>query len=436
MIRQNRIFFVLAAVLMLVVLSACHEYFGNHDWSDIENTKLKQNVNAYYGQMATCYDGRIYYASQEKGDYGLYSMNPDGGDITYECGLPKITHLIIRPGSFYYVGLKEIEEGQRVFGLYYYDKSENEAKEVQYRENQQCVNAAYVAEDGTICIIEKQNINSSIPPKDSTFITDSGIQSSDTGGEPYTRIVSDVLQYNIGKVTDGFVIDFNKNFIVGREDHLPYEVEEDNYPYGKNHIGYDGFSFYDINQKEIIMDSNVLNNDNVFKILYADEELILCSVNNKLIEINSETLETRCEYKFDNTNEKMKITFLFKSRDIVYAAFERYGNSNKELYYLNLNTLSNGKAATFSNDKRLLNIYNGTILWAEGKRIYCSNISENGIGDNLFKIDMPENIVDNTIFEVAGDWIFIHERSTNEHANNLLYRINLNTLEVVDLTRG
>lgn len=430
MARIIKIATILAVFLLLMLFfSGCHFYFGNHDWSDTENTKLKQNVNAYFGQLAAYYDGRIYYVSQEKGDNGLYSMNPDGTDITFECGLPKITHLIIRPDGYYYVGLKEIEEGQRIFGLYFNDKTSNTAEEIQYWEDQQCVNAAYVAEDGTICIIEKQHINTSIPPEDSTYITDSRIQSSDTGEEPDTRIVSDVLQYNTGNVTDGFVIDISKNFIVGREDHIPYEVEEDNYPYGKNHIGYDGFSFYDINQKEIIMDSNVLNNDNVFKIQYADEERILCSVNNKLIEMNPETLETRCEYKFDNTNEKMKITFLFKSGDIVYAVFESYGNSNKELYYLDLNTLSNGKAATFNTGKRLLNIYNGTILWAEGNGIYCSNLSENGIGDNIFNIDMPENIVDNTISEVASDWLFIHRLSNDKTTNKLLYKINLKTQE-------
>ena len=103
------------------------------------------------------------------------------------------------------------------------------------------------------------------------------------------------------------------------------------------------------------------------------------------------------------------------------------------LYQLNLEDASYAKIAEFDKEKVILHIGDGKMYWAEGKDIYCSTLDDKGIGAEIYKIEMPENIVNNNIFEPVGNWLLIYQnaKAAKTDTNRLLYKINLEIQAVI-----
>ena len=57
-----------------------------------------------YGKKTACYDGRIYYLSDEGGTQGVHSMRPDGSDVRLELITEDIRSIQITEDAVWLVG--------------------------------------------------------------------------------------------------------------------------------------------------------------------------------------------------------------------------------------------------------------------------------------------------------------------------------------------
>ena len=398
------------ALIILFCWAGCRIYSNGYEYSDTKSAMHKQDVWAYTGQSAACRDGRIYYVSQEGDKDGIYSMKDDGSDVRFELDAPKITRLIVKDDSIYYVGVNEVYEGEKHFGLYQYDRNTSALQEVQYTESPDSVYDAYVTEDGTVCVMEVYSTIGSVSPHNYAYIYNNK--------EPFEE----------KEISDGRYIQRNSEVIYAR-DELTAGGRS-------NLVGDRNVSFVDAKTGMAIMNNIYLDEDRYFKALYAQDKKIWCSLDNSLLEIDSETLKINYIYAFNDDELKdLKLSYMYKDGDMAYVIFEKQWSDSQWVYALDLESSSYDKIETFSSAKELLHIEDGRIIWAQGNKVYCNSLSQDGIGDTLFEIEMPENIVSNTILEIAGDWLFIHQKAqtAGTDTNQLLYKVNLRTQEIIDV---
>lgn len=74
------------------------------------SANLKEDTNSNYGKKAAYSNGRIYYLSSENGTQGIYSMNPQGGDIVLEISVEDIRAISVQPDGIYYAGFAGINQ--------------------------------------------------------------------------------------------------------------------------------------------------------------------------------------------------------------------------------------------------------------------------------------------------------------------------------------
>ncbi|MGI5850456.1 MAG: hypothetical protein ACOX8Q_10415 [Christensenellales bacterium] len=404
---------VILSILVLMILFCfvgCRTYTKGYEYSYTQSAMHKQHVGAYTGQSAACHNGRIYYVSQEGDKDGIYSMKDDGSDVRFELEAPKITRLIVMDDSIYYVGVNEIFEGEKHFGLYQYNRNYAGLQQVMYTEYPDSAYDAYVTEDGTICVLEVHGTTGSIAPDDYAYIYNNKepFVSATVSGHCMIQRNDEVI-YTGGILYDGYIL--------------------------KNMVSEVNCSFLDATTGMMVMDNMYAGDNRYFKALYAQDKKIWCSLNNSLLEIDSETLKINYIYVFDDDDLKdLKLSYMYNCKDIAYVIFEKRWSDVQWVYALDLERSAYNKIETFNSGKALLHIENGQIIWAQGNKIHCNSISKNGIGDTAYEIEMPQNIVGNNILEIAGDWLFIHKKAqaARTDTNQLLYKVNLKTQQIID----
>ena len=83
-----------------------------------------------YGKKTACYDGRIYYLSDESGTQGVHSMRPDGSDVRLELITEDIRSIQIEKESIWllsYIGIERIgSRWWRSFRIFRVDRMTDE----------------------------------------------------------------------------------------------------------------------------------------------------------------------------------------------------------------------------------------------------------------------------------------------------------------------
>jgi hypothetical protein len=384
----------------------CTTYIPGYEYSDTRDVMRKQDNDMNTGQSAACFGGRIYYVSQENGEDGIFSMNEDGSDIRFELSAPKITRLVVLDNSIYYVGISTVSHGEKLFGLYEYDRASGEVEEVQYTQYPDSVDDAYVTANGVICVLEDYATQSSVSPKNYAYIlnrNEAAISSS---------------------VTNDCMVQRDSDFVYSSSTFFP-----DN----ENLASNTSCAFLDVATGNSLMDNMEISDVTYFKPLYAQNDKIWFALDNELLEIDKETLKINFIYRLDDSVKDMKLTYMYKDGDNAYVLFEKYGSEKQLLYILQLEQVWSEEIDTFNKSKVLLHIGDGCIYWAENNILHCNAIGEKGISESIFEIKIPENIVKNNLLEIAGNWLFIYKqaKSAGTDTNQLLYKVNLETQEII-----
>ncbi len=417
------ILFFLFWTVALISSTGCHKYQEGFEYSNTENIFRKQDTFINSGQYTACNNGRIYYVSQENGDDGISSMNFDGSDVKFELSVPKISDLIVTKDNIFYIGIDHVEKGEKYFSLFQFDRTNHKITKISYTEDPESVYDAYVTENGAIFVLAPLNLTSS------------------AGSTNYSFVINNSEEFKIKKILS----DGNNDLYYGKNSEVFLMVLNNNYSSNKlNAISSHSASFVDITNGTAFMDDLWIKDEPYFKALCTHDNKGWFSIEDVLYELDLESMQINFIYTKNHMSQEdimynAKITEMCFSGDNAYIIFKEDTNETEHLYALNLDKSAYSKLGDFSTDKALLNIANGQILWAEGYVIHCDAIDVgeyySRIGESVFEIKMPENIISNNILETAGDWLFIYQKDekTSTSPNKLLYKVNLITKEIVDI---
>ena len=414
-------------LLLLLSFSACgliKEMGEIKEGIDRDNDDLTSPVTVNYkqdsfvngGQFSAVYGERIYFLSQEKGE-GIHSMNLNGTDIRFEFEVPKIAELIINENTLYYLGVSEIQQNSnRTYDLFSRNRQTGETKKIVYKDNMEdnrTVSRAYVTESGTVFICENTSIYSSVEDPNGLYIYND----------------SDTLQKNETQLEDRMLIEAEDYMLVypsektGKYDNPRYFSEE--------------WSVVDKRTSGLCLSENMFS-DRYFRVVFFDESYYYAAYYNELHIIDRATNETEEKITFsildtENNwiNNAIVRTVLDRGEYLAVLMGTRFETSY--VYYVDKNSFSFGEMPIIEDGWILIDTDSEGYLYFDGKTLIKQQVYTYGFSDIIFEIKLRGIKEAEGLFEIAGDWLFIYEKSNSEEPNKLLYRINIETQEVVDL---
>lgn len=441
---KNAKIIVFVCLLFGFAFMGCSWKSDNIEHSITRDIFYKQNLFSHAGQSAAVFGDRIFYISQEESKNGIYSMYHDGSDVKIEFEVPKTTKLIITSGAYYYIGLKKVlEKNEQLFALYEVDRDSLNKNEVAYSNysvsEQVSVVDAYVTESGTIAVLDISSLIGSAPPQDGAFVIHPN--SDDAKKEPVNKITNpeelkEIIENEINNnkwsqkeiVKNLYICLYNNDLIISSDFFIDLSGQN-------NKIGR-YCSYIDAFHGDYIMSNLSLLDTQYFKALSADENLIICSLNNKIMFVDRSCLDVQDEITLKGIGEEMKITYIYKYDDSIFALVRKFRSDETKLFVLNVKTHGTQEVTSFNKNRLLLHIEKDKAFIAEKNIIKCITLEQNGVGETLYEIDMNGNIVKDNIFEIAGDWLFIYKRaaktSTNHH--QLMYKVNIRTKKIIDVS--
>ncbi|MFA5675602.1 MAG: hypothetical protein WDA65_03685 [Christensenellales bacterium] len=434
---------IFICLFFCIALMGCSWKTENIEYSIAEDIFRKQNLFSYAGQSAAVLGDRIFYISQEESKNGVYSMCHDGSDVKIEFEVPKTTKLIVTSEVYYYIGLKKVlEKNEQIFALYGVDRNSLNKNEVIYSNynlsEQASVVDAYVTESGTIAVLDISGLIGSAPPQNGAFVVQPNADDAKeehfdkvTNSEELKKKIKNEIEddkSNRKEIDKDLYISLEHDGLITSSD---FFIELSGQ---KNIIGR-YCSYLDAFYGEYIMSNLNLLNSQYFKVLFADNNTIICSLNNKLIFIERSCLDVQDEITLKGTSEEMKITYIYIYENNIFALLNKFKSDETKLFIVNTNEHEVKEVATFNKNKLLLHLEKDKAFIAEKNIIKCNTLDQNGIGETLYEIDMKSDIVTDNIFEIAGDWLFIYKRTakTSVESHRLIYKVNIRTKEIIEV---
>ena len=419
--RFIRYFIVVCFVFVtLIVGSGCVHLQRNLEESKTREVMYKPHPTHYAGQMAVCWGDRIYYVSSESGKDGIHSMRSDGSDVRFEFEVSKITRLIATDEAFYYVGVYEIEEkNHQLFALFKkeHDLSESEMLPMVY-EYAESTCDAYVAQDKVIAVIEIAGTTSSVGTQETlNFIGVDRIVEINNGDKYY---------FDNSQV-------YSVNVYADELGTYAFSGEITRYHDGEN-VQIEQMSVVDTLTGISVMSYISHESMQYIKLLYVLDDTFVFGEYNKLVLMDRYNHEKYKKIEVKNMEEGMWIDYVFKCDDGFVAIVKQENRNNDQLFIINTDSDETAEIMKLS-DKILIDVQVGSVFYAKGNRIYCQAIDGISLGDVVCETRIPENLMRNKVFEIAGDWLFIHKHVNNVEwaTNQLLYKVNLKTQEVIDV---
>lgn len=400
-----------------IFFASCAWISRNYDWKNVSNTFFKQDIYSPYGQMAAVWNDRLYYVDNRMINDGVYSMDTTGKDVRFEFSSPKIVKLIFSDNAIYYVGLCSTGRNkEKIYGLYEYNKDEK--------------NANLIAGDGRLDSI----YNVIMTTKGDVFYrTIIGIGSS-AGFNTYTYGINnngsdELVSKGVVELvnSDTCEIQLYDNYII-----TMYNDETRPSSFN-NSIGGPDDSIYNIGTRENLMWDAWHGSNCDVKVIYSNEAKLYLANNNDLVIINRDSMEIEEVIEFSELDSISTLDFAIESNNKLYLIFTLAGNK-QELYVMDMETLACEQLNSFDSESILINIQDGCILYAKGDKVYCQNADMNGLGAIEYEIEFRKNIVENNVFEVAANWLFIYDRGKPSKTTpyELLYKVNLETQQIIN----
>ena len=415
LIRNRTFALILIMVLLFSFFAGCQ--VRNFEWCNVKDTLYKNNVNGAYGQFATGYKDRIYYISNDNDKDGVYSMDSGGEDIRIEFEFNKIIKLIVTDEKIYFIGFEDIgKRKQEIYSFYEFDRESKVISVIRGDvENESVENALITGSEIFLRVIE--SLNSSQAPNSFTY---------DILDKKNECLISTNLEGLDNE--HEYEISIYENYIITSVKYL-YSMNS-NLESGK----YDtNTSVYSISTGESLMWRHLEAENNNFKVIYTDDNNIYLSYMNQLIVYDRDTIELKEIISFAGISDYEQIDYLIKSEESMVLIF----NSNKDnirLFSLDKDTFKYNEIKSFNDETVLINVQNGGILFADDNQIIFQSMSVDGLEEVEYIIDFDEDIVDNNVFEVATNWLFIYSKGKKSDTSSfeLLYRVNLETEEIIE----
>ncbi|MEX1376400.1 MAG: hypothetical protein AB1Z23_02890 [Eubacteriales bacterium] len=408
----------LLAITICAVLTGCIGIAKNAEFSNLKTATYKHDIYNSSGQLAAFYNNRVYFASGQGDSYGIYSMNLDGKDFNFEIATRKIIKIIIADDGIYYIELSYLGKSKdERYSLYKYDRENNESVLLSGEgERESAVNAVIFSED-------------------EIFIRQIKMIGTSRGAESYIEMISNISKtpiksvelFNINEsyyygiiVYDKYIITFAENVYFD-----PNETSELDFDYN------DALYFIDTGESLLWQTRENANCD--LKVINTNEEYIFLAYLNELIALDRETLLESYRIKLDITESSEKIDYMFEYEGLQYLITSTESNKHN-LYARDTQNSEFNKIMYFDEKVVLINIVDNCIIYAVNNEVYCQEAKADGLGEIEYTIKFEGNIVDNNIFEIAGNWLFIYDRGKPREIAplELLYKVNLDTKEIID----
>lgn len=401
-------------VLLFIFCLLCSCSSSRIEWSNIKEVMYKQDVNCAKGQLAAVYDNKIFFAGNVNNEYGIYSMDLDGRNIQLEFTSNKIIKLFVTEEKFYYISLnnkRNTKEG--IYSLYIYDRESDEVVLLAGDGLNQSVENMMIAND-TILVRMIESLHSSKAPNS------------------YMYYISD---FNDLTVADEILLGFNDSNeykLLIYDDYIITFVEYKYLQYPGKEIEFDeNDSVYNFETNENLMWQHLDGENCDFKVVHTDNDSIYLAYKNNLVIYDKNTLTEKNKVFFQGMSNEYQLDYLIKKENIIYLIFLS-DDDQVELYIMNSKSLNYTELKTFDDKSILLNFQVDCVIYAEEDKIICQEVGEDGLGDIEYELEFNDNIVQNCLFEVVGNWVFIYDKGkpNNQSPFELVYRVNLKTKEI------
>ena len=162
---KRRLFIALFLLAGLLLTGCCYNSNpADYDFDREFSALFKHSDGEPSGKKTACYNGRIYYLSDESGEPGLHSMLPSGSDVRLELRLLDIRALLVEEDAIWcsaYVGITQPQYWDspwRSFRLFRIDRATGEIervadtprKQVAKIMNEHCVCGIYRFQNGML----------------------------------------------------------------------------------------------------------------------------------------------------------------------------------------------------------------------------------------------------------------------------------------------
>lgn len=406
--------------MTVLLCQSCSCTVPNREWSSLHDAYLKKDVESYSGQVSCVYRNRIYYVSNELGEDGVYSMDYEGGNIKLEFTASKIVKLIVKDNKIYYIELSNVDKKRNeMYGLYEYNKVTQETSVVMEGDDTQSVHNVSVISEDLVFARVYEGIGSSKIYQSYLY------EISDKGHTPYVEIKKIATIERNSSILK--IIPFDGYFLTTLEYKYNYDIRE-------NCIGDEQDSVYDIETGETLMPDIFKYGYYNIKVIHTNRNNVYTSNGNQLVIYTKEKLHVKKRVVFDGINEDERLDYAIESNGKLYLIFTNK-DKTKKLFAMNMETHEYAELMDFDSRTVLINIQDGGILYAKGKKVYFKNFIDKGLGETKYEIKFDGNIVYNNIFEVAANWLFIYDRGQPYMTTplELLYKVNLETKEVIEV---
>ena len=446
------------ACILIVALffTGCAYSSQSVNFSSTRSSVYKPNSYVNTGQSAAFYNEKVYYVSQEKGISGLYSMNNDGSEVRLEFNIPKVTRITVNDNGVYYVGLKPRDLTNVYFSNrrhYFYsffkasleDENNYDIEEISYPKSdaESSVVDGFVLDNGSIVIRVEPDV---YQPYGSltyikTFVTP---ENPITGYLRYKFskeciVTNENNGYQFDIVNHNSYLECYTSFF---KDEVTAPVYEDGrYVFYEELEGTITNSFIDKVTNKFASDEIYIQKYAYSILLYASNEHLYTSQGNRLIKFDINSFEILDSFVFEDLDWDWKITDLIVGNQIfVIAKFlDANYNTLAKLYLVDMDSkkalclagLNNYSNWSKKDDIRLIHIGKEKILYIKNKKLICHEIGSDGFVEIKYEIKLPRLLNKKYATEIAGDWLFVYKIMRNDKPNKLIFRVNLETKEII-----
>ncbi len=417
---------VFAVLLLIMVL-----WLGNTDFiGSAVITDYDETSNT--GHLTAFANNQIYYYSNEAdGVNGIYKMDLDGSNVELLIECPDIKRLTIYDEKIYYVGLSKHFNPYKHYPTTYYGMYESSDFETSQRiePNLECVRDAFFFENGFIAATEIYTNKWSFEGR--TYLIQDGqiIEPND----------SDIL-INKAEISDGNLSVFQSKQI--EEVDIKFYITS-GFPKSDEvnaYFLYGTDAFGTLKDGRIIPYS--LSSNSNMRYLVESNEMVV-GIGNAIYVFNLEdyTLKDKIEYDFVNSSidkddryyNNVYTNMYFSKDEIIYAKVDSYKENrsyvSSHLITIDLDNSNIIVVDEISRNTNILSFNDEKVVSYKSGKIYINTHDGSKItsSQQIASIGRKDIVV-----ERVSNWIFLYEEQETNTQHTLLYKINVQTGEVIE----
>ena len=460
--KTKNLLIAILIVFLLIMTASCKIFESN----DNLRVNYKENKLSNRGYAAAVYNNRIYYISNENGYPGIYSMKMDGSDIRGETVNPSITSLQVINDTMYFVGIKKIYESRSslptdsAYQHTIYKKviGSNEYSIIKEAPDNDNVVAFYYSPEGYVIYKTGTWQGETYIKKDNENIESTVSRRVEL---TYPNVDSIILKGDKNRVL--YIYKYDNVIVITR----PYvdEHKEDN----MIHRFYitDRVNIIDINNSEhIIQDNSSVKREfeNDFQILAVDDKNIYCTYSdlyeNKQLDfrdnvqinvIDIEKLEITDSFYLKEIGKNEKISYSAEFNGKLYMIIDEWSSRDKttlpikseKLLAMDVKTHDCSIIAEMEKGERIIGLTEDSVIYYKDNELFKAELNNDEIINREKLCEMSVNLnKDKFTIDYAGDWMFIYKiyggftyaSVGNDMGQQLLYKINIKTGEVIENT--